>query len=115
MGGQACGRRTTASLAKTFRFGLEIHAVMVDQPDLAVMLVSAIFPSSTRRGGRDIKQCREASLEERTGWSRMLQTFCTLDHPVCGAKDASRNFLEPHPPLLVEEGTVALFSTIAGG
>src|SRR5881409_4022643 len=30
---------------------------------------AGVFPSSQRRGGRDIKRYREASFEERTGWS----------------------------------------------
>src|SRR5262249_31220811 len=36
-----------------------------------LMVLLATFPSSTRRGGRDIHRCREASLVERPGWSRM--------------------------------------------
>jgi hypothetical protein len=47
-------------------------------------------PLLVRRGGRDIKKCREASFVERPGWSLpsrvseyILGTWFVSDHPVC--------------------------------
>jgi hypothetical protein len=66
--------------------------------------VNKAIPLLHEEGGRDIKKnAAKPPLLERTGWLRMAQRFVSLDHPVC-AKEASRNFLEPQPPLLVEEG-----------
>jgi len=43
------------------------------------------FPSSKRRGGRDIKKdAAKPPLMERTGWSGMTKHFGMPDHPVCG-------------------------------
>jgi hypothetical protein len=40
----------------------------------------------------------------------MPKRFVSLDHPVCGAEEASRNFLEPQPPLLMEEGNALAYT-----
>ena len=33
------------------------------------------------------------------------ETFRLANHPVCGAKDATRHFIDAQPPLLYQEGS----------
>jgi len=54
----------------------------------------AELPSS-KRGVRDIKKdAAKPPLRERTGWSGTRKHFGLPDHPVCGAKEARRHFID---------------------
>src|SRR5215471_10172289 len=64
-------------------------------------LGQAIFPSSVRRGGRDIKKNgAKPPYLERTGWSLTRhvagmhsETCVVSDHPVCAVSVASQHLL----------------------
>jgi hypothetical protein len=64
---------------------------------------TAVFPSSLRRGGRDLKKLLPKASFGRSGRGGQKWT----DHPVCAAKVASRLFLIAQAPLLYEEGTTS--------
>ena len=64
-------------------------------------------PLLARRGGRDIKKnIAKLRLMERTGWwIKIDSVFLNLiHHPVCGAKVASRLFLDAAATPPVQEG-----------
>src|SRR5881409_2710770 len=61
-----------------------------------------VFPSSQRRGGRDLnKISRSLLISERTGWSDRRNHLGRTDHPVCAASVASQHLLDgaSTPPL----------------
>src|SRR5262245_17752482 len=87
------------------------------------MVVWRIFPSSPRRGGRDINKISRSLLYGADGvvvkFHRILLrlntiiTGCALSRlhslrssPSARTKDASRRFLIAQPPLLGEEGKI---------
>src|SRR5437867_12616037 len=54
-----------------------------------------VFPSSQRRGGRDLnKISRSLLISERTGWSDRRNHLGRTDHPVCAASVASQHLLD---------------------
>src|SRR5881409_3362610 len=70
---------------------------------------AGVFPSSQRRGGRDIKRYREASFEERTGWSLtshisecVLNMACERPPRLRPLRRLRDIFLVAQPPLLWE-------------
>src|SRR5881409_4125613 len=75
-----------------------------------------VFPSSQRRGRRDLnKISRSLLISERTGWSDRRNHLGRTDHyygfalsrsrfaPVCAASVASQHLLDGASPLLCEE------------
>src|SRR5882762_5235400 len=67
-----------------------------------------IFPSSARRGGRTIKK-KFPFRYGAAGVVRSAKTWARRsDHPVCAASVASLLLLLAQPPLLAEEGNIAL-------
>src|SRR5438132_12794419 len=69
------------------------------------ILKPLLFPSSQRRGGRDLnKNIAEGILMmERTGWSETILTT-----PSAPSAVASHRFLDAQTPLLCEEGNSSI-------
>src|SRR5437867_3596560 len=72
----------------------------------------ALFPSLKRRGGCAIKKMSRSNLSSRRRGGQIgeifrPEEFRRTDHPVCGASEASRLFINAAAPLLFKEGNVS--------
>ena len=86
-----------------------------------VMLISGLFPSLRRRGGRAIKKMvpfqkgADGVVVHKSGFRMPSELQYVSDHPVCGASVGFASFLlMPQPPLLIEEGNNARPPTAFG-
>src|SRR5215468_3090771 len=75
-----------------------------------------LFPSSPRRGVRDINKLSRSLLYGADGVvSKFRQNLMVFTHhPVCAAKDAAQLFLIAQTPLLGEEGKGAYLLVVLG-
>ena len=72
----------------------------------------ALFPSLKRRGGCAIKKMSRSNLSSRRRGGQIgkifrPEEFRRTDHPVCGASEASRLFINAAATPLFKEGNVS--------